>query len=251
MSSNSARFKKNSSRDLYLTLLPELLGSFFFTFIAGVVVAGFAKATSDVLSAQRVLLVAMTEAFVYFALSFGMMKLTNQLCGYFNPALSFGLFLHDMLSSPSFFHVKRFLTLMVVQMAGAIGGAYAILGVVPDALLSFSMGGISITQLGETPLSAFGLCIVLSFVLMFVLFAVRNNEGRMSSFIFCYAYLVVRLISFPLYNGYFNPARTIAHAIMAGERAWAFVWIDAVGALGGAAIAALLFFVWNYGLKKH
>lgn len=48
---------------------------------------------------------------------------------------------------------------------------------------------------------------ILSFFLMFVIFAVRGNEGRMSSLLICFTYIGVRLVSYPITGGYLNPGK--------------------------------------------
>jgi glycerol uptake facilitator-like aquaporin len=139
---------------------------------------------------------------------------------------------------------------VIMQIVGCIAGAFAVRGAIPGAADGFSQGGISQLTYGEGAFSAFGLSIVLTSVLFFTILSVRRTEGRMTSLIFCFTYFVVRMISYALYNGYFNPARTLAHAIAAGDTAWSYMWIDSVGSIAGAALSAFLFTAWNSGLAK-
>ncbi len=125
-------------------------------------------------------------------------------------------------------------------------GVVMILAIVPDVMSDLNRTGIAVPQFDEvTAPAAFGVTVVLSVFLMFVILSVRNNEGRMTSLILCFSYIAARLISQPLCGGYLNPARSLAHAVVrGGDRAWQYLWIDMAGTWVGSILAGVLYLVW-------
>jgi aquaporin-4 len=234
---NNGRYKRQVGRSVLLSLAPEFLGTFFYTFLAGVVTVMSLSASHGGLKLSNGLTVALLDGFVYYALVNLTMKLSYQTSGYLNPALSFALCAVNMASNWSVWHVIRTFACWVMQITGALLGVFAV------SALSSTESGAAKLNLGVTALSALGLSIILSTFLTFVILAVRANEGRMSSLVLCFAYTAVRCLAFLAYNGSLNGARALAHAVVPGR--WEYVWIDWAGSFLGATIGALCFLVWG------
>lgn len=233
---NNPKWKRQIGRSVLLSLPPEFIGTLLYSFIAGCITVTSLTASRGGLKLANALTVAMLDGFMYYALVYLTMKLSFQTSGYLNPAFSFGICIANLYSNWSLWHIGRTLAFWVVQVGGALLGVLAVSGVLPtDA-------AVAKLNIGVSALSAFGLSAVMGTFLTFTILAVRNNEGRMSSIILCFAFIAVRLLAFLAYNGTLNCARALAHAVIAGE--WTYVWIDFAGSFLGATIGALCFLLW-------
>ena len=84
--------------------------------------------------------------------------------------------------------------------------------------------------------------VVVTFVLVFVIFATAVDPGGMGNLAplaIGLAVLVDHLVAVPITGASMNPARSFGPALVAGE--WANHWIYWVGPLLGAAMAGLVY----------
>lgn len=249
-----------------------------------VAVTGLKSISDGAVTVERSLVIALTDGFLFYGLVYLTMKLSNQTSGYLNPyvpsrtvssptlpshclcplvrcptltcrldshphslrrAFSIGLCIVNMYAHASRWHIIRALAYVAAQIAGALVGVAMILAMVPNALESNDKTGVPALLFDESAAAAFGLTTTLSVFLMFVILSVRNNEGRMTSLLLCFAYMAARLLTQPLCGGYLNPARTLAHAVVGGgDRGWRLLWIDMVGSVLGSVIAGVFYLVW-------
>jgi glycerol uptake facilitator-like aquaporin len=191
-----------------------------------------------------------TTGFLFYGIIFLAMKMSNNNSGFLNPAFTLALFIINISRADAttvWWHILRLFAYWFMQFAAALLGVLTIFGIVPGvSTLGQERGGISIPSLNETPVAAFLMTIMLSLFLTFLILSVKQNEDRSSSLIICFGMIATRLVSFPLVNGYLNPARTLAHAINAGgaNGAYANSWIDIGGSFIGSGVAAGLFLLW-------
>lgn len=231
-----------------LSLAPEFLGTMMLTFLGGAIVAvtGDSSIENGSVTIPRALAVALVDGFLFYGLVYITMKLSNQTSGYLNPAFSAGLGVVNMYARANRWHIVRIIAYMVAQIAGAMVGVGMIVAMVPGVLSRpLEKTGAPVLIDENAPWAAFGLTTVLTVFLMFVTLSVRNNEGRMTSLLLCFAYIAARLIVYPLCGGTLNPARALAHATVGGDnKIWSFVWIDISGSMLGAMLASVLYLLW-------
>ncbi len=156
------------------------------------------------------------------AIAFLVYATANISGGHINPAVTFAAFLTKKISA------ARGLMFVVAQLT------------IPDAadtnLGAHALGpGVSVST---------GLLmeIVVTFVLVFVIFATAVDPGGMGNLAplaIGLAVLVDHLVAVPITGASMNPARSFGPALVAGE--WANHWIYWVGPLLGAALAGLVY----------
>ncbi len=235
------RWKRQIGRSVLLSIPPEFLATLLYSFIAATVSIVANEAANRSVQLSSVLAVALLDGFVYYALVFLAMKLSFQTSGYLNPAFSLGVCVVNMHSNWSGWHVVRMVSFWAVQIIGGILGVLMAVGITDQSADASAVR----PQLDVPWGSALAISFVLGTFLMFVVLAVRSNEGRMTSILFCFSFIVARLLAAVAYAGPLNPARSFAHAIAAGTaRAWADVWIDVIGSFLGAAVGSVCFLFW-------
>ncbi len=121
------------------------------------------------------------------------------------------------------------------QVAGAVAACALLrLGVAPD-------GGLGATMPAGTELQAFGVEVVITFFLMFVIKAVATDSravGTMAGWAIGATVALFALIAGPITGASMNPARSIGPALVEGNVAhlWLYIVAPVVGALlGGLA----------------
>jgi len=238
MNRASERAKKGLAKSVYLSMAPEFFGTLLFSFLAGSMVAVTNIVNGGGITLDRAITVAFIDGFLYYAMVFITMKLSNQTSGYLNPAFSTGLLIVNLYTNLSIWFVIRAVAYIIVQLVGGIAGVALVLAIISDRK------ALAVPMIA-TPPAAFALTAVLSCFLLFVILSVRNNEGRMSSLIMCFAYIAARAISFPVCGGHLNPARSLAHALLSGSRsAMNNLWVDMGGAMTGCIVAGFCYLAW-------
>mmetsp|Transcript_35792 Transcript_35792/g.70275 ORF Transcript_35792/g.70275 Transcript_35792/m.70275 type:complete len:271 (+) Transcript_35792:33-845(+) len=217
-------------------LFSEFLACLLFVFFGGAVVSVTGDITSEGMTCHRIVLVALTDGLIFYALIYLTMKLGGGRGGYFNPCLTLALGMVDMYLDKNWcLHLARAFAHVTAQTFGAIIGALLLLATVPNVLSGLEKTGAPVPNLGESSLAAFMLSFFLSFFVVLVVLTVRSNEERKSSIIVAFAYIAVRLISFPLSFDTFNPARSFAHAVVSTK--FSYLGIYFFGPCLGAACA--------------
>lgn len=163
-----------------------------------------------------------------------------------NPAVSLGMLLVGRLS------IIDFAGYVVAQIFGAFAGS-ALLSLIVNSssnLVGYGANGYdSLSAVGLSMGGAFMTETFLTFVFVITILSVTANE-RIQSFsgIAIGAILtMVHLIGIPLTGTSVNPARSLAPAVFNGGVALSQVWLFILAPLVGAALAALVYCVFeNY-----
>ncbi len=170
------------------------------------------------------------------ALTFGlviavMIAATGHICGaHFNPAVTvaFAVTRH--------FPWREVLPYVVAQVMAATLGALTVRLLVGDSAM------IGATMPSESLLRTFGLEVLLTATLMFVIIAVATDgraDGAPAALAIGFTVALSALWAGPLSGASMNPARSFGPALVAGV--WDGQWIYWLAPLLGAAVGALLY----------
>ena len=156
---------------------------------------------------------------------------------HFNPAVTLG-FLVTGRMAPSLAGVY-----WVAQLLGAVLGALLLELVLPDALTDAVALGTPVLGQGMGAGAALVLEAILTFLLVWVIFATAADErGTFKSIAGLAIGLTITLdilIGGPLTGAAMNPARAFGPELVSGE--WGDFWVWYVGPLIGGALAALAY----------
>jgi aquaporin TIP len=155
--------------------------------------------------------------------------------GHFNPAVTFG-FLVTRRIVPSLAAVY-----WVAQLAGAVLGALALRALFPDeANLD---GGVPVLGEGVGAGAAIGIEAILTFFLVWVIFATAADPGgafkSISGLAIGLTITIDILAAGPLTGAAMNPARALGPELV--QNVWDEFWVYLVGPALGAAVAALAY----------
>ncbi|HEX3428707.1 MAG TPA: aquaporin [Candidatus Limnocylindrales bacterium] len=152
---------------------------------------------------------------------------------HFNPAVSLG------------FAVGRHLpwstavTYAVAQIAGAVGGAFALRLTLDQAV------ELGVTRPAGSDLQAFSWEVALTFFLMLVITSVATDiraVGQAAALAIGGTVAVGALVGGPISGASMNPARSLGPALVSGDLTglWIYLVAPAVGAIGGALVYRLI-----------
>jgi aquaporin NIP len=146
---------------------------------------------------------------------------------HFNPAvtIAFALFRH--------FQPRDVVPYVAAQCAGAILGAALLWALFGDAIDS------GITSPSGTDAQSFGMEVVLTFALMFVITAVATDAravGQAAAIAIGATVFIDVLIGGPISGGSMNPARSLGPAVVGGDLSayWVYLLAPIIGAALGA-----------------
>jgi glycerol uptake facilitator-like aquaporin len=197
---------------------------------------------SENTDSARVVAICIVDGFLFYVLTFFTMHLSDGYGGYFNPSLTLSLYSLDVWFDRATFwtYTKRLAWFLSSQFLGATLGALLVLLSMPNPL-SHGMEklGYSKPMFGTDHVAAFLFEVAMGFFFTLLMFSVRNYERRRSSIILAFAYIAIRLFSFPMSGGYANPARSFGTAFAAGE--WSEYWIYFLGSPIGALAGTFAF----------
>jgi len=205
----------------------EAIGTFGFFFIG---FCGIAAAVTQGAGAVQALGVAAGFGFGLAAMIFAFGHVSG---GHFNPAVTLGL------AAARRFPLAEALPYWIAQLAGGVAAALVVRAAfganVLDATVNAPGAGISVATAGV--LEAI-------LTLLFVLVVAAVATDRRAPWNSTFAPLAIGLFIFtaatvcgPLSGGSFNPARSLAPALVAGDGA--DLWIYLVGPLVGGALGGL------------
>jgi len=157
--------------------------------------------------------------------------------GHFNPAVTVGIWVTKRIST------SDALAYWLAQLVGAIAAAYLLRIVVPEDAWRPVMLGVP--QLARDLSRGYGMLIegVLTFFLVFVVFATAVDEkgavGKIAGFAIGLTITLDILMGGPLTGAAMNPARAVGPAV--ATRWWANLGIYWVGPLAGGVVAGALY----------
>jgi aquaporin TIP len=218
--------------------LAELIGTLLFVFIgcgAVVVLAASVGSLGDqdefgATFMSFVIAIALAHGLAIGVLVAATAKVSG---GHLNPAVTFGAIVtRRMKLGPGIVYIAA-------QLIGAVLGALLLDLVLKDG---GNLGAHSISDLVDGNGSAVVVEIVLTFILVFTVFATAMDPrgmGNLAPFAIGFAVLIDHFVGVPLTGASMNPARSFGPALVAGE--WDDHWIYWAGPLLGGALAAVTY----------
>lgn len=212
-------------------LAAECIATLLFVFIGAGTVVVTGGLLGEALTSSRLVAIALAHGLAITLLVAATVKISG---GHLNPAVTFGAFVTRKVGP------RRAVGYVVAQLIGAAVGAWLLAVVIPDALQG-NLGAHGL-GLGITPTTGLIVEIILTFVLVFTVFATAmdpRGPGHLAPIAIGLAVLVDHLVGVPLTGASMNPARSFGPALIAGS--WTNHWVYWIGPLIGGAIAALLY----------
>ena len=214
--------------DIVRRCIAEFIGTFALVFIGVGSIAFFAPSGKD----PNVLSIALAFGLTVAVMVSATLHISG---GQFNPAVSIALLVTRKMSAhDTLFYV---LTQLVASVAAA-------------GLLQLMLGGY-VTYNGTpapggefTPIRAFTMEIILTFVLVFVIFGVavdKRGPNQLAGLLIGLTVTLDILIGGPYTGAAMNPARSFGPALFG--RRWEFHWVYWLGPIIGGALAGI---VYNY-----
>jgi len=227
----AASTREFTSLEAWSSTLAEFIATLLFVFLgAGSVVVTGGLPNGD-LDPSRLVAIALAHGLAIAFLAYATANISG---GHINPAVTFAAWLTRKIST------ARTLMFIAAQLSGAVIGALLLLATIPDA----SDTNMGAHALGPDVSVSMGLLmeIILTFALVFVIFATAVDPGGMGNLAplaIGLTVLVDHLIAVPITGASMNPARSFGPALVAGQ--WSQHWIYWVGPLIGGAGAGLLY----------
>ncbi|XP_024357156.1 aquaporin TIP1-2 [Physcomitrium patens] len=219
-----------SSPDAIKGAVAEFISLFLFVFIGVGSVMAYEKIHVGDLDAAGLLMIAIAHGLAIAVLVAATANISG---GHVNPAVSLGLALAGKIT------IIRLVLYWVAQLLGAVAGAWVLKAVTTGEDVARHAIGANMTGF-----SAMLMEIVLTFTLMFVVFATavdpnKGTVGVIAPLAIGFTVLAQIFVGAPFSGASMNPGRSFGPAVVA----WDFKnhWVYWVGPLVGAALAALIY----------
>jgi aquaporin related protein len=244
------KFKVGNPLQILIVCWRELLVEFFGTMMLVFMVCGGVVVNNivdDGPTAGKILSIAFMYGFTVAVMVYAT---ANTSGGHLNPAVTFAVLI---MSDISIFKAIMF---MICQIAGAIGGAGILYGLVDSAIgAPVHYGATKIAQnvstnygiaYTETVGQGFGIELVITFIFVWaVLSTARENRkdyhnfGIAAPLAIGLAVVICQIMAGPLTGCSLNPARSLGPAVVSGY--WLYHYIYWLGPLAGALLAAIFY----------
>ncbi len=219
-------------RDALERGIAELIGAFALVFVGAGSIAVAAATNGGLVS------IALAHGLVIAVMASAVGHISG---GHFNPAVTLG-FLVTRRIAPSLAGVY-----WAAQLAGALAGAIALELLLPNSLTDVVSLGTPALGGGMGAGAAMVLEAILTFFLVWVVFATaadpRGSFTSIAGLAIGFTITLDILMAGPLTGAAMNPARAFGPEVVSGE--WADAWVWYVGPLIGGAAAALAY-EWLY-----
>jgi aquaporin TIP len=226
--------------DTWYGVAAEFLATGLFVFLgAGSVVVSGALAGGADMTAGRLVVIAVAHGMAFLFLVAATANISG---GHINPAITIAAWVGGHIGA------AKAGVYIVAQLLGAVGGAF-LLGIIVPANLEGTLGAHAIGPLAKGASGALIAETVLTFALVFVVFATAFDRRGLSSYAPAAIGLVVlvdHLVGVPMTGASMNPARSFGPALVAME--WADHWVYWAGPILGGVLAAL---VYKYGFARR
>lgn len=215
----------------------EAVGTFIFIFLVLGTAVASANVTGGGMDAARLLTISLAFGISIAAVVAATARISG---GHINPAVTFAALLTGKIGK------EKAVAYVLAQLVGAVIAAGLLRTLIP-AVMEYELGANSIGPAaradGFTELRGFGMEVVLTFMFVWVIFAVavdkRGPGFPIAPIAIGLTLAVVHLVGIPFTTVSVNPARTFGPALIGGE--WNAHWIYWLGPLIGAAIAGVTY----------
>ncbi|XP_045193154.1 aquaporin-like [Mercenaria mercenaria] len=210
---------------LYRAVAAEFFGTLF------LVLFGCGAIDNNGVGSSTVVQIALTFGLVYGSMVWCFNHVSG---GHFNPAVSVAAVVCRRAS------VVRGLFFIIAQLVGGIAGAGILKGLsgVDNATM-----GVTVVFAPLMEAQAFGIELLITFVLVFVVLAStddkRNDLSGSAPLTIALAVVAGHLFAFRYTMASMNPARTFGPAVV--QNSWANHWVYWVGPIIGGLVAALVY----------
>lgn len=210
----------------------EFIATALFVFIgAGSVIAAMA-ASGNEMTTGALLCIAFAHGLAIMLLVSATANISG---GHINPAVTIAAALTGEIG------ISKGILFIIAQVVGAIFGAFLLNIIVPDTYAG-NLGAHGLGNLVDGTNSALLAEIILTFVLVFVIFATAIDKRGLSNYAPAAIGLVVlvdHLVGVQMTGASMNPARSIGPAVIAGV--WDDHWLYWVGPITGGLLAAFVY----------
>lgn len=218
-------------RSLTQKLVAEFVGTFTLIFIgAGAVIAVLANPAAN-------------GGLVSIAIASGlavatMVSALGHVSGaHFNPAVTISLWVTQKIEGGNAF------AYIVAQLAGGVAGAGMLRVALPENVWRVADLGTPAVNGLIQPGQAVLIEAILTFFLVWVIFATavdpEGSFGKIAGLAIGFVFMMGMLMGQPFTGGALNPARSFGPALMAGS--WTGWWVYWIGPIAGAIIAAFVY----------
>lgn len=216
--------------ELWRAVIAECLATVFYVFlVCGAYSPWTAKTPTPENGVQLNIALVAGFAMTILVHSFGQVS-----GGHVNPAVTVALACARRVSP------LRAAMYILAQLGGGIAGAALLYGATSSGYNTDL--GATVPRLGVSPLQAFGLEFLLTFVVVFVVFASVNPYKRSfgnPATAIGLSYLSCTLVGFPLTGASMNPARSLGPAFVMNK--WDVHWVYWCAPLLGGILAGLIY----------
>lgn len=157
--------------------------------------------------------------------------------GHINPAVTFGMLVTGNISG------KEAGIYILAQLLGATGASLVLSLISPNASITASNLGVTLPALGVSFGTLMGFEIAMTFMLVFVIFAVavdaKSQFKGIANFAIGLTVTSCALVGGTITGASLNPARSFGPALITGT--WEFQWAYWIAPLIGGALAAIVY----------
>ena len=222
-------FDDLKDRAAWQAALAELIATLLFVFLGAGAAVSTAMVGGEAMTPERLIAIALAHGLAIAVLVAATARVSG---GHINPAVTVAAVVTRKIG------LAKGVMYVVGQLVGAVAGAYLLVAVIPEA----SQGSLGAHALGVDVGPGLVVEMVLTFALVFVIFATAMDPGgpaHLAPFAIGITVMVDLFIGVPLTGASMNPARSFGPALAAGE--WADHWVYWVGPIVGAIVAAVLY----------
>ena len=203
----------------------ELIATFTFVFV-GVGAAGASTRLGQPLGDAGLMLIGLAHG---LGIMIGVAMIGRISGGYMNPAVTIAAWFTGNLGTP------RLVAYVLAQLAGAALAALAL-----DRVFAIDGLGVHTVNIGTG--SGFGLEAVLTFFLVFAVFAVAidsRGNATVAPLVIGTVIALIHFVAIPLTGASVNPARSFGPALIHGQ--WSDHWVYWAGPIAGGIVAAVAY----------
>lgn len=219
----------NPKIDLVVGGAAEFLATFFFIILGAGTVVVTGTITGGDLDISRLLVISVAHGIAIMLLVTATANISG---GHINPAVTISMILTKNIS------VLKGILYIACQIGGATLGALILCWLIPES------GNLGSHGLGSnvTALQGLGMEIVLTFALVFVIFATAVDPkglGKLAPIAIGLIVMADHLLGVPLTGASMNPARSFGPALV--SMTWDNHWIYWIGPIAGGVSAAIVY----------